>query len=71
MFFLFDALINILEAMILPKDDYTDDSFESTDESDTGQDLSNPEGITHNDFKSHDVVWAKRPCLPWFPSIVN
>jgi hypothetical protein len=57
--------------MILPKDDFTDDSFESTDESDAGQDQNDTEGITHNDFKNHDVVWAKRACSPWFPSIVN
>lgn len=56
--------------MILPKDDYSDESFESTDESDAAQDYNDPAGVERSDYQNIDVVWAKRPCLPWFPGIV-
>jgi hypothetical protein len=47
------------EAMILSKEDFTDDSFESTDESDINQDSNDPIGITHNHFHNIEVIWAK------------
>ena len=56
--------------MIIPKDDFSDESFESTEESDTCIDFNEPIGITHNNFQNTEVVWAKRPSLPWFPGIV-
>ena len=55
----------------MPKDDYSDESFESTDESDAAQDFNEPLGVTNNNFENFEVVWAKRPCLPWFPGIVS
>jgi hypothetical protein len=57
--------------MIIPKDEFSDESFESTEESDACMDLHGPLGITHNNFVNTEVVWAKRPSLPWFPGIVN
>lgn len=47
------------EATILSREDFTDDSFESTDESDINQDSNDPIGITHNDFHNTEVIWAK------------
>lgn len=58
------------EPMIIPKDDFSDESFESTEESDANIDFIGPVGITHNNFQNTEVVWAKRPALPWFPGIV-
>ncbi len=58
------------EPMIVAKDDLSDESFESTEESDANIDLNGPVGITKNNFQNMEVVWAKRPALPWFPGIV-
>ena len=57
--------------MIMPKDDFSDESFESTEESDAALDITGPVGLTHNNFSNTEVVWAKRPALPWFPGIVS
>jgi hypothetical protein len=57
--------------MIIPKDDYSDESFESTEESDANLDYNRSVGITHNNFQNTEVVWAKRLGLPWFPGIVS
>jgi hypothetical protein len=27
--------------------------------------------VTHANFENAEVVWAKRPALPWFPGIVR
>ena len=59
------------EAMILPRDDFSDESFESTEESDAAIDFTGVLGVTHNNFHNTEVVWAKRPALPWFPGIVT
>ena len=59
------------EPMIMPKDDFSDESFESTEESDAALDITGPVGLTHNNFSNTEVVWAKRPALPWFPGIVS
>jgi hypothetical protein len=56
--------------MIITKDDFSDESFESTEESDATIDLIPNTGITHDNFQNTEVVWAKRPALPWFPGIV-
>jgi len=56
--------------MIITKDDFSDESFESTEESDATIDLIPSTGITHDNFQNTEVVWAKRPALPWFPGIV-
>ena len=56
--------------MIMPKDEFSDESFESTEESDAAADFTGPVGLTHNDFVNTEVVWAKRPALPWFPGII-
>lgn len=58
------------EPMIIPKEDFSDESFESTEESDANIDFIGPIGITHNNFQNTEIVWAKRPTLPWFPGIV-
>lgn len=53
------------------KDDYSDESFESTDESDVDFDSNDYTGIKISEiFHSSEVVWAKRALLPWFPGIV-
>ena len=56
--------------MVWPKDDYSDESFESTDESDAAQNLIDQPSVTHKVYENGEVAWAKRPCLPWFPGIV-
>lgn len=59
------------EPMIIPKDEFSDESFESTEESDAYNDFNEPQGIMHDNLKNTDIVWAKRPGLPWFPGIVK
>ena len=59
------------EPMIVPKGDWSDESFESTEESDATVDFCETAGYTHNNFQNTEVVWAKRPGLPWFPGIVS
>lgn len=59
------------EPMIVPKDDWSDESFESTEESDATVDDHETAGYTHNNFQNTEIVWAKRPGLPWFPAIVR
>lgn len=58
------------EPMIVPKGDWSDESFESTEESDATVDFCDTAGYTHNNFQNTEIVWAKRPGLPWFPGIV-
>ena len=57
--------------MIILKDDFSDESFESTEESDATIDLTGDDGVTHKNFQNTEIVWAKRPALPWFPGIVS
>ena len=57
--------------MIILKEEFSDESFESTEESDATVDLTGEDGITHKNFQNTEVVWAKRPALPWFPGIVK
>ena len=52
------------------KDEFSDESFESTEESDATVDLTGDDGITHKHFQNTEIVWAKRPGLPWFPGIL-
>jgi hypothetical protein len=60
------------EPIIVAKDDWSDESFESTEESDANIDLNGPVGIVKDaHFINMEVVWAKRPALPWFPGIVS
>ncbi len=49
----------------------SEDSFESTDHTDCTVDLCEKEGLSHSSFQFNDVVWVKRPLLPWFPGIVS
>ncbi len=59
------------ETIIVAKDDYSDESFESTEESDANIDYDELPGVTKANFHNLEPVWVKRPCLPWFPGVVR
>jgi hypothetical protein len=58
------------ETRLFPLEDYSDESFESTDESDATMDHLEPPEQNDYKFNFNEIVWTKRPALPWFPGIV-
>ena len=59
------------ETRLFPLEDFSDESFESTDESDANIDYKEPPAHESHTFHNMEVVWVKRAVHPWFPGIVT